>query len=433
MKKWCRSPFTLPSHPRLHHPRARPCGTALASRSERPPRPREKWVLEKWVLEKWVLEKWVLEKWLPYSAGDTGGRLNPTWNGECEPIERFSVVLGNQQCDTIRCLIFFIPPIKRMSSHSIYCPNTGAFEAVKSRCEKHGFGMKCLFYSPIPTPDHHVIFQEWSEESSTSLNTFYVHTDCGSLMDTYSLDDLPSTKVITHAVQRKGTFDGDRRDTTPVESCNYEIIRPNFVTDQAHTQDNMSVCCSFLNKASYEDRRMCINRATISSHAKGWRWSIAKTNHNQIRKCTRSGECDTVTQHKDHTDFVHLMDVENLLKWVQCSHEGHVLSTLKCEDDLQLAISRCSKIYPVVVLFFADWCGHCTTFKHIWNEAVTSCFDTDLTCWVACNEKDDAVKPCLVGIEGFPTVQLHYNGRVTTMSSRKTVENLISFSKSMGK
>ncbi len=54
-----------------------------------------------------------------------------------------------------------------------------------------------------------------------------------------------------------------------------------------------------------------------------------------------------------------------------------------------------------VILFKADWCGHCKSFKPIW-EAVTKQYNNlDFTVYDADKDKDSLRK---YNIEGFPTV-----------------------------
>jgi hypothetical protein len=317
-------------------------------------------------------------------------------------------------------------------THSIYCEHRPIFEAIRSRCERHGIDMQCLFYAPVSALGHDALLKAWHDNSLRELDTFYVHTDCEELMHMYDVHvhDLPATKVITNIVHEEEAIDND--DVDPSDPCNYEIIRPNFVADKAKFQANaQKVLCCFVDKKSYEKHRKCINHATLSSYASGWQWSVGRSNRNEITKCV-NGQCKTVTHSDGDTEFVDFMDVENLLKWVNCKHASP-LSTLLCKDDLQTTIAQCSKVYPICILFFADWCGHCTAFKETWDDAVVSCFDnTNHCCWIACNEKDDSVKSCLQqhGIRGFPTVQLHYNGRVMEMSGPRSLEALIAFSKS---
>lgn len=212
--------------------------------------------------------------------------------------------------------------------------------------------------------------------------------------------------------------------------CNYEIIRPNYVIDDTAPIPEMCVICAFEDQDAYEKYRKFINRVTLLSYSTGWKWCIAKSTQNCITKCLDM-ECTDISQQTNDAEFTNLMCTQKLMNWINCHDSDQVLSTLVCRDDLRATISRCSSVYPVVVLFFADWCGHCTEFKNKWNNVVTSCFDTSPCCWIACNEKDASVRSNLqhYGIKGYPTVQLHYNGRVVEMSGPRTEEALMEFSR----
>jgi thiol-disulfide isomerase/thioredoxin len=73
---------------------------------------------------------------------------------------------------------------------------------------------------------------------------------------------------------------------------------------------------------------------------------------------------------------------------------------------------------PVVVLYYADWCGHCTRFKSIWNDAAQDASARGVY-WLAVNESHPHARAALAsaGVEGFPTVLRFHGGAVENMAT----------------
>ena len=224
------------------------------------------------------------------------------------------------------------------------------------------------------------------------------------------------------------TDTGEVSHTEPIiqgiQKDSYEIIRPRYLTSYEQFHKPYQVTCCFVDENSYNDVRKTINTATLSSHSSGWKWAIAKSNSNNFIKCTKYEN----ENYKNKT-----VTIENLLAWLNCD-KPDALCSMICKGNLQHSITECSKLQRVVVLYYADWCGHCTHFKPEWNSAVCSCFDTHDTCWIACNENDPEVKTniSINNIEAFPTIRMFFKGDVMDMTGQfpRTKEGLISFSQS---
>lgn len=70
----------------------------------------------------------------------------------------------------------------------------------------------------------------------------------------------------------------------------------------------------------------------------------------------------------------------------------------------------------IIVLFFADWCGHCKKFKPDWEKAVNKLNNTtnNNNKKVSLKEVDCSNGSELAtkyGVEGFPTVKVFKNGK----------------------
>lgn len=341
---------------------------------------------------------------------------------------------------------------------SIKC-NFAEFNTLKSLCEQHQINMKCLFYSQT-CPHCKPALVKWNADSLLNTDELHVHTDDTTLMSRWSISIVPTIKNITEAAVKSraprgmsmsshqpesGSSSGESNGESDTEErdspCDYRVIRPRYVgyanlersspserfnMPLEEIKNDLHVTCFFKDENEYIKHKRGINLATILSHASGWRWGIAKSRANAIMKWS-GGECEFGIHQ-------YLEDTEKMLGWLQCDEQNSkALSTLVCKDDLTGAISECSKSNPVVVLYYADWCGACTEFKKHWNEAVISCFDVDATCWISCNEKDERLRShqAMQSIQKYPTVRLHSNGKVVDMPDRffGSAEKLIEFSK----
>ena len=68
-----------------------------------------------------------------------------------------------------------------------------------------------------------------------------------------------------------------------------------------------------------------------------------------------------------------------------------------------------------LVLFYADWCGHCNTLKPQWNKAAKQTKNSNVRMVkVNCGEDDKKHQDIVnrYDIQGFPTIKLLNNGKV---------------------
>ena len=67
-----------------------------------------------------------------------------------------------------------------------------------------------------------------------------------------------------------------------------------------------------------------------------------------------------------------------------------------------------------LVLFYADWCGHCKKIKPVWDEAATELADTDkkmlkINCGNGTEKEKEIMKK--YNIDGYPTIILFKDGK----------------------
>ena len=77
----------------------------------------------------------------------------------------------------------------------------------------------------------------------------------------------------------------------------------------------------------------------------------------------------------------------------------------------------------VCVLYYTNWCGHCTHFKPVFNECVQKSARSrfaDSVCWCAvnCESEDGQKMASRAGVRGFPTLRVHHKFDETYAGSR---------------
>ena len=83
------------------------------------------------------------------------------------------------------------------------------------------------------------------------------------------------------------------------------------------------------------------------------------------------------------------------------------------------SLSKINK--PIVVKFYAPWCGHCVSLKPIYEELANQ-LDCEIY-EVNCDEEKELMK--LYEIKGFPTIKLIHNEKtIDTYNKTRTLENM---------
>lgn len=77
---------------------------------------------------------------------------------------------------------------------------------------------------------------------------------------------------------------------------------------------------------------------------------------------------------------------------------------------------------PVVVLYYADWCPHCTRAKPVLEALKKNNNKVDVQLVDCEANKEEARKQ---NIRAYPTVKLHNNGDVVEFNNNVTMENLL--------
>jgi thiol-disulfide isomerase/thioredoxin len=120
---------------------------------------------------------------------------------------------------------------------------------------------------------------------------------------------------------------------------------------------------------------------------------------------------------------------------------GSSFSEIKALTDKNLKnniIRYDGKLLNGLIIFYADWCGHCKTTKPIYNEAYQPLrFDEKISFYrVDCTEKTDDKKNlinyCNAG--GYPTIVKIVDGKlVSEFNQERTEDNFICFALGFGK
>lgn len=82
---------------------------------------------------------------------------------------------------------------------------------------------------------------------------------------------------------------------------------------------------------------------------------------------------------------------------------------------------------PIVALIYANWCGHCKTFKPIFEDAATKY--TGKTIFITIDADEQKAFCQSLGVGGFPTVIRFDAGKPTLYSGQRTLVALLDFAK----
>ena len=83
----------------------------------------------------------------------------------------------------------------------------------------------------------------------------------------------------------------------------------------------------------------------------------------------------------------------------------------------------------MLVLAYADWCGHCKSFKPIWNKFKEK-YQNVLDIREVNTDSDKTIMKNL-GVNGFPTVIMLENGVKHDFNGPRTLEGLEKFTKNV--
>lgn len=108
------------------------------------------------------------------------------------------------------------------------------------------------------------------------------------------------------------------------------------------------------------------------------------------------------------------------LLWKNYLKEGFESSS----EDFNSHIGKDKKL----VLFYADWCGHCKKIKPDWDAAATDINkDGTKMIKVNCGGGTDSDKEIMekYSIDGYPTIIVFENGNATPYNGKRTKEDFI--------
>ena len=77
-----------------------------------------------------------------------------------------------------------------------------------------------------------------------------------------------------------------------------------------------------------------------------------------------------------------------------------------------------------LILFYADWCGHCQQFKPIWKEIKEKNLNIN---YIEYNDEINANKINEFGVQGFPTIILKKGDNLIRFEEERTSNKLIEF------
>lgn len=82
---------------------------------------------------------------------------------------------------------------------------------------------------------------------------------------------------------------------------------------------------------------------------------------------------------------------------------------------------------PLIIWYYADWCGHCKDMEPAWEHFKKKCKDVKIS---LAKINSDAVKHLKKDpeVQGYPTIQFHNNGKKQSeFNSDRTPEELLKF------
>lgn len=121
-----------------------------------------------------------------------------------------------------------------------------------------------------------------------------------------------------------------------------------------------------------------------------------------------------------------LVVISFLVVWFYMKYSKEGFEIKPSESDKLDALIKTSE--PTLVLFYADWCGHCKTLKPVWDETAEKAnTDKQKMVKIDVGGKDEETKELLTKykIDGFPTILVFQNGKPTPYEGAKTVDGFL--------
>jgi protein disulfide-isomerase-like protein len=108
--------------------------------------------------------------------------------------------------------------------------------------------------------------------------------------------------------------------------------------------------------------------------------------------------------------------------YMRYSKEGFECKPLELDDYIKSSDST-------LVLFYADWCGHCKELKPVWLEAAKKAnVKKERMVMINVGEDGDKDAQSLVkkyDIEGYPTILVFQNGSYTQYQGSRSVDSFL--------
>ena len=219
-----------------------------------------------------------------------------------------------------------------------------------------------------------------------------------------------------------------------------------FVINMNNNTNN-AVYNNYDNKNANENYDNVNNNKLILYYASwcGWSqkflpvWDDFKKQHPDVStdmiECTNNSSCGnikgypTIIYYKNGNPIIYTGDrsINDLYSFVQnqINNNGsqavddlyQVNNKINTQDDIGYS-------KKTLVLYHADWCGHCKHFLPVWKKFVSQ-YPNIKTDSIECS--NEANKAKCANIEGFPTVLLYVDGKPIQYNGDRTIDGLYNF------
>lgn len=302
------------------------------------------------------------------------------------------------------------------STGSIGCSHD-TLERMRARCAAWGKVLRCIFY--LPTCSHcKDALRTWHSDSLADAHDMWVHVKDEAAMRAYGISKVPSVVLFRPGeppVAASGTADEDDEDDEVDPSDEAPpIIRSTFTSIgavRALVATGRRCAVLVADAGAYRQVREQWNVAVLCDERRQWAWCVLRGDAGTaatILKITPAGMAT----------YDGAIDGRAICNWFGLG-KPDVYSTLVPRADVAGTIAAASQHVPVVVLYYADWCGHCASFKPHWNDAVHADVDASDVQYIALNESSPRAQEMLTRdrVRGFPTVIKHFAGTAQDMAT----------------